>query len=536
MFNQYDEPTGRPFPLNIASNTEWFVQDTWRANRRLSVDSGMRLYWLPQSTVGDDRMSGFWLPAYEASDAVSLIEPFRQGTARVGRNPNTGEILPATLIGAIAPGRGNPANGMISPVTDPSVPPSLMNNPSILFGPRAGLAWDPTGSGKTSVRGGFGMFYNRMSHGVVLTDFTTQPPLVNRPTIFFGTMPGLLSSSGVLFPANTIGLDRNAKTPAVMNFSLSVQRDLGWNTIFDIGYAGSVGRHLLWTRNLNPIPFGSNFLASNVDTTTNRPLPPAFLRPLQGWGDVVLREPASSSNYHSMQTQINRRFARGLQFGASYTWSKSLDYNSDDGNLVSALVPVRIWNYGLSSFDRTHVVKLNWLYDLPKVSTSNPFVKAIANDWQFSGIATVSGGQPLGVGFSTVTAVDITGSPTDGARIDVLSNPVLPRGDRTFYRYFNTDAFGLPAAGTYGTAARTVIRGPGIHNWDLTAFKNFIIKERVHTQFRAEFYNAFNHTQWSGLSTAARFDAQGRQVNAQFGQVTSTRPGRRIQLALRLSF
>ncbi|MEZ5356256.1 MAG: carboxypeptidase-like regulatory domain-containing protein [Bryobacteraceae bacterium] len=536
VFNQYDEPTGRPFPVNIASNTEWFVQDNWRVSRRLTLDFGMRFYWLPQSRVEDDRMAGFWLPAYRPNEAVRLVEPIRQGNARVGRNPNTGEILPGTLIGSIAPGFGDPANGMISPVTDPSVPPALMNNQSVQLGPRAGFAWDPFGSGKTSIRGGFGLFYNRMSHGVVLTDFTTQPPLVNRPTVFFGNMSGLLSSSGVLFPASTIGLDLNAKNPSVMNFSLSAQHDLGRNTVFDVGYSGSLGRHLLWRRNLNAIPFGTNFQASSIDPTTNRPLPPNFLRPVQGWGDILLREPASSSNYHSLQAQLNRRFTRGLQFGLSYTWSKSLDYNSDDGNTVSVLVPVRVWNYGLSSFDRTHVAKLNWLYDLPSTGSNNPFVKAVLNDWQFSGIATFSSGQPLGVGFSTVTATDITGSPSDGARIDINGPAQLSRGDRTFSRFFDTSVFSLPARGTYGTAARTVFRGPGIHNWDLTAFKNFIIKERFHTQFRAEFYNAFNHTQWSGLNTGARFDAQGRQVNAQFGQVTATRPGRRIQLALRLSF
>jgi hypothetical protein len=163
-------------------------------------------------------------------------------------------------------------------------------------------------------------------------------------------------------------------------------------------------------------------------------------------------------------------------------------------------------------------------------------VRAIVNDWQFSGIATFSSGQPLGIGFSQVTATDITGSPSQGPRIDITGNAVLPRGERTFTRYFDTSVFALPANGTIGTAARTNIRGPGIHNWDLSAFKNFIIKERFQTQLRAEFYNAFNHTQWSALNTTARFDAQGRQVNAQFGSVTATRPGRRIQLALRISF
>jgi hypothetical protein len=179
---------------------------------------------------------------------------------------------------------------------------------------------------------------------------------------------------------------------------------------------------------------------------------------------------------------------------------------------------------------------VNWLYDLPGVKRAPAVVKAIVNQWQVSGIYTVTSGAPLGVGFSTVNTVDTTGSPTEGARIDIKGNPNLSRGERNFYQWFRTDVFSQPAVGTFGNSARTVIRGPGINNFDLTAFKNFSIKERVRTQLRAEFYNAFNHTQFSGLDTTARFDAQGRQVNTQFGQITSTRPGRRIQLALRVMF
>ncbi|HYO84044.1 MAG TPA: hypothetical protein VES20_21755, partial [Bryobacteraceae bacterium] len=475
VFNQYDEPTGRPYPVNYASNIEWFLQDTWKVHRRLSLDLGIRFHYLPQSWIEGDALSGFSADAYDPARAVQLIQPAMDGSRRVGRNPNTGDLVSPTLIGAIAPGTGNPSSGMVSPLTDNSIPRSLMNDPGVEFGPRVGFAWDVTGNARTSVRGGFGMFYNRMSHGTVLTDFSIQPPLVDRPTLFYGTLSNLGSSSGFLFPANVLGLDRNAPTPRVMNFSLTVQRDVGYNTVADVGYVGSLGRNLLWQRNINAIPFGTNFTSAAIDPTTNRPLPPNFLRPYPGYGNINLREPAGSSNYHSLQASLNRRFTTGLQFGISYTWSKSLDYVSDDAATVSSLVSPRVWNYGLSSYDRTHVLKANWLWDVPGWRSGPAFARAITNGWQMSGIFTASSGAPLGVGFGTVTAVDITGSPTEGPRVDVTGDPVIPRGERTFERYFNTDVFAQPRVGTFGNAARTLLRGPGIHNWDLTAYRNFSI-------------------------------------------------------------
>jgi hypothetical protein len=135
-----------------------------------------------------------------------------------------------------------------------------------------------------------------------------------------------------------------------------------------------------------------------------------------------------------------------------------------------------------------------------------------------------------------VTAADITGTPSVGARIVLTGDPYLPKGERTFHRNFNTEVFRAPAVGTVGNAARTNLRGPGINNWDVALFKNIPLHERLKLQFRGEFYNAFNHTQFSAYDAAARFDAQGRQVNTRFGQFTASRTPRIAQLALRVSF
>jgi hypothetical protein len=140
------------------------------------------------------------------------------------------------------------------------------------------------------------------------------------------------------------------------------------------------------------------------------------------------------------------------------------------------------------------------------------------------------------IGYSFVNPVDTTGTGSQGARVVLTGNPVLPKSERTFSQFFRTDVVRPPAVGTIGNAAPSNFRGPGINNWDLSLQKNIPIGEKVKVQFRSEFYNAWNHTQFSGVDAAARFDAQNRQVNARFGEITAARSPRVIQMALRVSF
>src|SRR5262249_11921931 len=141
-----------------------------------------------------------------------------------------------------------------------------------------------------------------------------------------------------------------------------------------------------------------------------------------------------------------------------------------------------------------------------------------------------------GVGYALVTARDTTGTPDLGARIVVNSNPVLPKGERTFDRNFQRDVFSPPAVGTIGNSAKYIIRGPGVNNFDISVIKNISVREPLLVQFRCEMYNAFNHTQFSALDTTARFDAQGRQVNASFGSFTAANSPRIMQMAIRARF
>ena len=160
----------------------------------------------------------------------------------------------------------------------------------------------------------------------------------------------------------------------------------------------------------------------------------------------------------------------------------------------------------------------------------------VLNGWQLSGIANFLSGAPLGVGYALVNPVDITGTPDLNARIVVTGNPVLPKSERSFSRNFRTEVFRAPAVGTIGNSAKTLIRGPGVNNWDLSLSKNFNIREGLRLQLRVESYNAFNHTQFSAWDTMARFDARGDQVNPRLGEATAARNPRQLQMALRFLF
>ncbi len=547
-FKSYTESNNRPPLYETTTSYEWFAQDNFRVNKRLTLDLGVRFGWSTPFYSSRRQEAGFVPGLWNLKNQIQLMTPVRIANVRKAQNPVTGEILPATLIGAIAPNTGNPYNGTVNLLTDLNYPQGLRENSGVKMAPRFGFAYDPFGKGKTAIRGGFGLFYEIHEKDLWGYALHLNPPNQLTPQIFYGDLNTFINTQGYLFPSNTSGLNPNRTLGRTMSYSFGVQQSVGWSTILDVAYVATLGRHLLARKNINSVATGTLQLESAQDPSNpGNPLATQYLRPYLGYGDIQFYNYDSNSSYHSLQVTLNRRFRKGISGGLAWTWSKAMDYTDTDTSNLSFLVDPKIFNYGQAGFDRTHILKGNWIYELPKIPWTpqryGDLKKTLIDGWQISGISTQMSGAPTAANLSLFsgTTTNWSGSPTDGARTNVIGNPTLPKSERTFEKNFNTAAFAIPQQGTLGNASKFSFRGPGINNFDISLFKNFKTNENVKAQFRAEAYNIFNHTQFSSLDTTARFDNRegptyGNQLSATFGQFTGARLARRMQLALRFTF
>jgi hypothetical protein len=232
---------------------------------------------------------------------------------------------------------------------------------------------------------------------------------------------------------------------------------------------------------------------------------------------ITTYETNANSFYHSFQAQAVRRFSGGVSVQASYTLSKSIDDAVSPFNIYSPYSLLR----GLSSFDRRHMLVASYVWELPFGRRATGWQKKLFQGWQISGISNFQSGNPLTVGISP----DQAGTGTGGQ----WANRTAPvTRAKTLSQWFSTSSFALPAQGTFGNGGRSIIQGPGINNWDLSFSKRTLLRENAALQFRAEFFNLFNHAQWSGVGTTFG--------SGTFGTVTSARDPRIGQLALRLLF
>jgi hypothetical protein len=502
----------------------WYIQDSIRLRRNLTLQVGLR----QEFTTGWNEESG------RASNYVT--------------GPG-GVLLTAPLVGDSV---------------------YTQNNAKHLFSPRAGLAWDPFGNQKTSVRAGFGTYYSLID---VLTFLVNSLPPYNGSASFTGSLPailpitpnvpvppscgpGVVSGCTIFAPQ---GIQQNAQTPTVEEWNISVEQQLSRNMALRVAYVGSHGYHELLSVDPNTIPpqicgTASGCVAGGIGTTKSTvpqgtlyvpvETAPAGCAACSGRPNPYLAAgffwfTEGNSSYNALQTDFTRRLSQGLQFRANYTWSKNLDMNSGLTIAQAQNQPQLILNrnnlpldWGPAALDVTNQSSMSITYELPFGRHAAGLQEKLIGGWQVNGIATLLSGFPFTPLLGSNRSGDGNTRNPDRPNLNpAFTGPVI-LGTQT--QWFNPAAFLVPTAGTYGNLGRGTYTGPGLAEVDMSVFKNTALSERLKLQFRAEFFNLLNR---ANLGTPNATVFSGTSVSASAGLITTlaTTP-RQIQFGLKLIF
>ena len=487
-----------------------YIEDRFQVTRRLTLNAGLRTWHMP-------------LP-HPPAGLAGLFEPSQYNPAQA---PAPGSI---TGSGTITPPAGsyNPINGLVRNGVN-GVPLNWTNGNNWYFGPMVGFALDVFGDGKTSLRGGYGITYTKI--------FTNQDCsfncVINPPAVQSVNLTGS-ASTPLTFPNPTGGAarpttvqalnnaDLDIKATSVKSYSASVQHEFPHSWVTSIAGAGSLARHLVGTWNYNqplPVP-GFDFPAAIV---TSNASPYAFA-PYYGYAAIATIATRLTQNWNALEIGLRHPVTNNLFLTASYTWSHNLTNLTGTGlggsNVLSIYNPKL--SYGnAEGLNYANVFTLSAVWNLPWYRNTGGFKGNLLGGWRYSDLTTVRSGTSLTPGISGANS----GFP---ARPNLVSGQSINSGPQTIAAWFNTAAFKAPPAGFIGNAGTGSIAGPKLVNFDMALYKEFHIRESHAFEFRAEAFNIFNHTNFSNPNTTFG--------SSTFGQITSARDPRILELVLRYQF
>ena len=568
---------------------EGFIQDNWKTTPRFTLNIGVRYAYYGQPWDANGLLSNFDPATYSAAAAPTIAASglmcFTAPCVQTGSNAGQPTTPNATadfnsinyINGLIYNGPNSTNSNQASPFGN-KVGSAAKNN----FAPRFGWAFDVFGDGKTAFRGGYGWSFDDAEVSYYETTVFNNPPAVATyqvgQTSFDSPAGGALTALSTT-PGRVQGVPIDYKTPYVQQYSMDIQQQLTPTFMLDVGYFGDHGTHLLgaeeinqpapgsWVGKVQPSNSGSacidtdtgqqSFLNSTCDRVLNQ------IKPYLGYFAIDALRSIFSSNYNSLQAKATKHFKGKSYIDANYTWSRDLtNAQADYSGFIQNIYNIN-GDYGRAAVDRNNIISIDGVWELPWYRDQKGIEGHLIGGWEISGIYAIDSGLPLTVSASSAfspgynlpgnaasvlngrtntgiitdnAGISVLGSTSAGLRPNQIGDPNSGYGTKIHNKGYNslwfyTGAFAAtsPSSPVPGTAKRGTIQGPGFNRLDIGIYRNFRIWERLNFQFRAEAFNAANHTNVQSVGTAI-------SSSTVFGEVTGYRDARIMQFAGKFTF
>ncbi|MBS1814346.1 MAG: TonB-dependent receptor [Acidobacteria bacterium] len=575
-------------PLLKSNMLEAFVQDNWKVTPRFTANLGVRYSFFGQPHDENKLLDNFDPATFDPAKAVAVDTNgqicYTGSACAGGTTPNASADVITLSNGQKVYVNGTIINSGTSFGHDSPYGQQIAKSHNLNFAPRLGFAWDARGNQKTVVRGGYGIAFDSSLFGTYEQNSFANAPFVQSSSYsnvsFDNPAGGTVTTVATPNPAAVRGTTTDFKTPYTQHYSLGFQQSLPWNSVLSVDYVGEHAVHLLGIMDINQVAPGAFVTQLGVSATTSSTaacaspnqaqtcttqtyrytssgseLPLNRIRPYKGYNAINVVTNLFGSNYNSLQTQFQKRFAHNSLVEVNYTYSKALtDNQTDRSTAVQDRTNIRA-EYGRSQLDRKHIFTADFVYALPWFYDQKGFIGHVVGGWELSGVVAINSGLPFtpSVSNQDPAGIGFLGASAAGGRPDQVGDPSKGSGLKTTTKWFNTAAFAPVPLGQVraGNSPRGAINGPGYQRWDVGLFRNFRLfgppEHRVDLQFRAEAFNVFNHNNPASINTTAFTSANWvtnnttgvttpPQPNSAFGNVNVWRDPRIMQLAVKINY